>query len=232
MTSSQPARATAPLRVAPSTPARPAHTNRPRADVDDRLDHLGRVVVKRASTHGIGVEYLGTGPLFSAPRLYGEGTAPWILTPAETDPMVRGRLPIPVRQAATLRQLVDAGMDFPAIYLAHQLEPVPGAKPDAAAFDCHRPVSLREVERLLGPLPVPKATRRTAARLDRSAGATARAARAVGVGVALGAVAPFLAVGAVLEGLDPAVVGALTLPGHGYRPDTPAAWFLLAHWNW
>jgi hypothetical protein len=25
---------------------------------------------------------------------------------------------------------------------------------------------------------------------------------------------------------------ALTLPGQGYAPGTPAAWFLLAHWDW
>lgn len=232
MTSSQPARALAPPRVALTTPAQKARTDQPRSDTAVRLDWLGGAVVKKASTHGLDIEYLGSGPLLSVPRLYGEGSAPWILTPAERDPMVSGRLPIPARQAATLCQLVDVGMDFPAIYLAHQLEPVPGAKPDRSAFDRHRPLSRREVEHLLGPPPAPAATRRTAARLERTAGATTRAARAVGVGVAVGVAAPFLAVGAVFEGLDPAVLGALTLPGHGYRPDTPAAWFLLAHWNW
>lgn len=197
-----------------------------------RLDRLSTAVVRRAADAGITIEALGHEPLFDGPRLYAEGVAPWILSPASRDPMVLAGLPVPAREQAALRRIVDADMDFPAVYIAHQLSKVEGSRPDPSAFDRYRPLSDAEAARLLGRPPAPAATRRTAGRLDRASATVGRAAVTVAKGAAVGAAATLAVAATALDGLDPAIVGALTLADAGYAHGTPATWFLLTHWDW
>jgi hypothetical protein len=171
-------------------------------------------------------------PLFVEPRLYGEGDAPWVLCPEDRDPMVAAGLPIPDRQRGRLKALVDSGMDFRHVYLAHEVAKRADHRVGMPVLDHFRTLSDTEVKALLIRPEAPAATRRTAMRLDRMA-------RTLGRGLAVTATATAGAVGALAaaplllaDGLDPAVLGAVTLPNTKPGPGTPAAWFLLAHWDW
>lgn len=194
-----------------------------------RLERLGRAVERTASTRGLEVEFLGVEELFTQPRVYGEGTAPWVVTPAVADPMVRGGLPIPAAQRRQLKAAVHSGMDFPYLYLAHELgqdEAHGAARPDFATY---RTLTPAELEQMLVKPDAPAAARRTARRIDAVARTVGRGAGVAAAGVGMAMAAPLLLAGA---GLDPAILGALTLPGAGYAAGTPAAWFLLARWDW
>ena len=194
-----------------------------------RLDRLGRAVEREASARGLDVEFLGVEELFASPRLYGEGGAPWVVTPAAGDPMVQDRLPIPAAQQRRLQALVENGMDFPHLYVAHELAksgPAHAAKPDFATY---RTLSDTELKDMLVKPEAPAAAHKTAKRLDAVARTVGRGIGLAAVGAGMVMAAPLLLLGA---GLDPAILGALTLPGTGHKPGTPAAWFLLAHWDW
>jgi hypothetical protein len=212
---------------APAHP--PAHSASTGDAITPRLDRLGRAVEREASARGLDVEYLGVEELFARPRLYGEATAPWVVTPAAADPMVQDGLPIPAAQQRRLEALVENGMDFPHLYLAHELArnaPDRTAKP---SFATHRTLSDAELKRMLVRPEAPAAVHKTAKRVDAVARTVGRGIGLAAVGAGMVMAAPLLLIG---SGLDPAVLGALTLPGTGHKPGTPAAWLLLARWDW
>ena len=194
-----------------------------------RLDRLGRAVEREASGRGLEIEYLGVEELFARARLYGEAAAQWVVTPAAADPMVQNGLPIPATQQRRLEALVENGMDFPHLYLAHELArnaPDRTAKP---SFSTHRTLTDTELKHLLVRPEAPVAVYKAAKRVDTVARTVGRGLGFAAVGAGIVMAAPLLLVG---SGLDPAVLGALTLPGTGHKPGTRAAWFLLASWHW
>lgn len=194
-----------------------------------QLERLGRAVEQHAERRGARLEFLGVEPLFDTPRIYGEGASPWVLCPAAADPLIRAGLPIPAAQQRQLDTIVNAGMDFPHLYLAHEVAGDRSrlkGRPDFAHF---RTLTKEEATRLIVRPDAPVSTRKTAKRIDRIASG-------VGRGIGLAATGAVTALAAPLalfaDGLDPAVLGTLTLTSAGYTPGTPAAWFLLARWDW
>ena len=193
------------------------------------LERVGRAIERQASVHGLDIEFLGVEELFAQPRLYGEGASPWVLTPAAIDPMVQDGLPIPAAQRRQLEAVVKTGMDFRHLYLAHELaknESGRDAKPDFATY---RTLTADELKPLLVRPEAPAAAHRTAQRVDSIARTAGRGIGMAAIGAGMIMAAPLLLAG---TGLDPAVLGAVTLPGAGHEPGTPAAWFLLARWDW
>lgn len=189
------------------------------------LEHIAAAIQRSASQRGLALEFLGLEPLFTKPRLYGEGHAPWVLCPASSDPMVAAGLPIPSRQRRQLTAFVNAGMDFRHVYLAHEIAERSVHRARRPVLDHFRTLSDLEAEQLIARPEAPAATRRTARRIDQ-------VARACGRGLATTAAAVAAAPLVLLDGLDPAVLGAVTLLEARDKPHAPAAWFLLAHWDW
>jgi len=113
---------------------------------------------------------------------------------------------------------------------------VPGARPGPSTFDSHRTLTDAEACQMLAAPPPPGPTTRMAAGLDHAALAVGLAAGALALGAAALLASPLFVVGSLggtLGGtVDPAIIGVLTLPGTGWQPGTPAAWFLLTHWDW
>jgi hypothetical protein len=193
------------------------------------LERLGRAVQREATNRGLDVEFLGVEELFDQPRLYGEAPSQWVVTPAGVDPMVHDGLPIPAAQRRQLEEVVKTGMDFPHLYLAHELtkkDSGRAAKPDFATY---RTLTADELKPLLVRPEAPAAARQTAQRVDSIARTAGRGIGMAAIGAGMLMAAPLLLAGA---GLDPVVLGALTLPGGAHTPGTPAAWFLLARWDW
>lgn len=197
-------------------------------------------MVKRAGDAGIDITFLGIMPLFRDIRAYAGPHTDWIIRPADdqTDAIV------PKAQRETLRRLVRAGINFPLVYIAHEIpkgrlalpshavdmpEPQPATVEQAVAADA------------IGPVPPSADTTALAQRLGRSSQHLLTALRTAlpiaGAIVAtpiLIASAPFLlagaAVGALAVGLDPIIFGVI--PADLARPGQPAAWYVLARWEW
>ena len=197
-------------------------------------------VLALAGRAGIELDHLGVAPLFSETRLYPGPERSWVLAPATDDPLVRRReLAIPKAELSALARLLEAGLDFPAVYVAHE---VPTARLAGAGL----PAQLRTVapggfapldplasRRLVDRVPVPAGTARVARHLGTGAGAVLKV---LGLGAPVAGAIAGTALSAGSAGmralaLDPMVLGAWTLD-RGADPGTPAAWFVLARWLW
>jgi hypothetical protein len=196
-------------------------------------------VVALAGRAGIELECLGVLPLFDETRLYPGPERSWVLAPANDDPLVRRReLAIPGRELRALARLLQAGLDFPAVYVAHEL---PTARltrvllPEQVSVQPggFASLDLLASQRLVDPVPVSAGTARVARRLGTGAGAVLKVL-GLGASVAGAVTGTAVTTGAAAMralALDPMVLGAWTLDGHD-RPGTPAAWFVLARWLW
>jgi len=191
------------------------------------LDQTAAKIVTQASNAGVDIEYLGVEPLRGHAELYA-GDTPWVVCPARLDPLMHAGMPIPTKQRATLDQLVHAGMNFPHLYFAHEV-PKNLTLP-TGAVDGDGKVKLKDADiaRLVVRPDMPAKTRKTTERLETATRLAARGAARVGAAAAMVAAAPLL----LLDGLDPAVLGAITRPQDRDQPAPPAAFFLLAHWDW
>lgn len=193
------------------------------------LEQTAKYIVEATARSEHRIDFLGVEPLRHTSVWY-PGHRPWVVCPAKHDPLVAAGLPIPRRQRVALAGLVKSGYDFGHLYLAHEIAPqvappMAAGKPEP---DGAIPISDAEVARLVIRPEAPAAARQTAARLGRMSRTIGNAAAAAAAGAGAIALAPM----ALLDGLDPAVLGAVVRPCDHGRSRPPAAWFLLAHWNW
>jgi hypothetical protein len=194
-------------------------------------------VVAAAGRAGVELECLGVHPLFTGTRLYPGPERSWVLAPAGEDPLVRrGELAIPGPERRALARLLKAGLDFPGVYVAHEVATARlagaglPAPPRPGAFT---PLDPATSLRLVDPVPVPARTARVARHLGAGAGALLRVLGLAAPVAGAVAGATVAAGGAAMRALalDPIVFGAWTLDRRT-DPGTPAAWFVLARWLW
>jgi hypothetical protein len=197
-------------------------------------------VVALARRAGVELECLGSQPVFPETRLYPGPETSWVLAPANDDPLVRrGEMAVPKPEFRALARLLEAGLDFPAVYVAHEV-------PTARLVRVGLPSDLRVLEpgsftaldvvasqRLVDPVPVPARTARAARHLGAGAGALLKlfGVAVPAAGVLVGATASAGASAMRALALDPMVLGAWTLDRRT-DPGTLAAWFVLARWLW
>lgn len=157
------------------------------------------------------------------PRLYLQKGQPWIVLPAERDPLrtLKGEVAIPDRCISELQALVAAGVEFDRLAVAHEIAPslLPGSvvevlQKSPAGIPCAMPA----VKKLLGDAPPPpRSTQRMASVLDK----------VVETLTSSGGIA-----GAVLSApLDPIVFGVIG-PAGPPAEGVGCAWFPLTAWHW
>jgi hypothetical protein len=190
-------------------------------------------IIGAARRAGTEIEYLGINPLFAEARLYNGVQTDWVLAPADKHEAVV--VPRHARQA--LQRLIAADIDFPVIYVAHEVPKEHTEHLRPAVDQGHIVLDRAEAAALVGPVPPPAAAVELGDRLaERSTQVVNAARRAVSIAgqTALGIVAaPVALVGgalASLGNLDPIVLGAI--PALSARPGQPAAWYVLARWDW
>src|SRR5690349_4086673 len=82
------------------------------------LDRQAPRLVEQARVAGAPIEYLGVNPLFAEARLYRGIDTDWVLAPAtKSEDLV-----VPRKERHTLERLKKAEIDFPLIYVAHEVE--------------------------------------------------------------------------------------------------------------
>jgi hypothetical protein len=196
------------------------------------LDQRAVSLVNQASTIGANIKYLGVAPLFNEPRIYPGADTDWVIAPADEHEHVV----VPREQRRVLQRLVDDGIDFRTIYVAHEVD---RARRQEVAGDGLGPgvVTRQQGIDIVGPVPLPAAALEVGDRLDvtsqRVLSAIGKAAPVAG-GLLLGILAaPFVVVGAAVAGLatlDPIVIGAI--PALSPHVGEPAAFFELTSWDW
>ena len=197
------------------------------------LDRRSTKVILRAREVGVPIDYLGIAPLFAEDRAYSGPHTDWVISPVN-DP---GDAVIPRTERAALLRLVDAGIEFPMIYIAHEVPkgrlviPATTGEPVAPVVT----VDHTAAEAAIGPVPPPAAAIRLADRLGHSSQRLLRIlASAIPIAGAIVA-APVVLAGAAVAAigalaLDPIVFGVI--PAGPPVPGQPAAWYILARWDW
>jgi hypothetical protein len=216
----------------------------------ETLERRAPLNIKKASRAGVDITYLGIAPLSGEPIAYLGELTDWVVSPVptETDTIV------PAAERERMVRLVQAGVTFPRVYVAHEvpkgwLPVVPGPQGEGNASGTvatrNRPVTLDRATAAAATVLVPP-TPESLALAERLGGASQRVLtilRTAAPIVAGIAVAPVvLAAGAValtgaalmalLAGLDPIVFGVIPASKNRPRVGDPAAWYMIAQWNW
>ncbi len=193
-------------------------------------------LVKTADRAGVGITYLGIAEVFAEHRAYPGQHTDWIIGPAGSSDRV-----MPLAEKKQLQKLLHAGIDFPLTYFAHEIPKGRIAMPSETTNTANpRLVKLDQqtAAQAIGPVPPPAGTSALAERLGSSSQrlldmlrAAAPIAGAIAAAPLVIAAAPFALAGAILAaGLDPIVFGVI--PASAPVPGQPAAWYVLAQWEW
>lgn len=197
------------------------------------LDRRSTKVVERAREAGVPITYLGMTPLFAEPRACPGPDTDWVISPV-TD--LKDAVVPRVERAALLR-LVEAGIEFPMIYIAHEIPKGRLAIQDNGSEPVPQVVTVDHdvAEAAVGPVPPPAAASALADRLGHNSQRLLHVlAMALPIAGAIAA-APFVLAGAAVAAvgaltLDPIVFGVM--PAGQPIPGQPAAWYILARWDW
>ena len=185
-------------------------------------------LVKTADRAGVHVTYLGIAEIFAEHRAYPGQRTDWIIGPAGINDTV-----IPLAEEKKLKKLVHVGIDFPLVYVIHEIPKgqivIPGERTNTGDS---QPVALDQqtAAQAIGPVPPPADTSALAERLGRH---SQRVLDVLGATVSLAgdiAAAPITLAGAALAGLDPIVLGVI--PIGAPVAGQPAVWYALAQWAW
>jgi hypothetical protein len=187
-----------------------------------RVMSLGRSV-------NANVNYLGIAPMFNKALMFAGDETDWIVGPI-------GGTEIPVvprEQKKSLERLESVGAHFPMLYVAHEVKKgnFPGSlnAPSGSVAS----IPMEQVGEIVGPTPVPAGSVETATRLNLRTNQVFRAMGRVGAVAGAVAAAPLLLVGSAvsaLSTLDPILFGVI--PALLAETDQPAAWYVLARWDW
>lgn len=82
-------------------------------------------VAQRGAQKCLPIRYLGTMPLFAGFRIYPGQERDWVLVSVAEDPLfhVPQGFPVPGPILAQLRRIAKSGVDFDALYVAHEVTP-------------------------------------------------------------------------------------------------------------
>ena len=191
------------------------------------LEREAPYLVGLAKTADVDIEYLGIAPLPNGPRMFSGASSDWVLGPATAEDAHY----IPRAQRRTLERLQESGVHMPVIFVAHEIPKGNLAQIVNSPVGTTADVSGVVARKAVGPVPPPASTVEIGERLSERAhqvfSALGKAVPMIGAIVA----APFLLAGAVASAtLDPIIFGVI--PATSTDPGEPAAWYVLARWDW
>jgi hypothetical protein len=184
----------------------------------DRAEAL----LERSSWQFVPLPYLGTMPLFGGHRLYEGQVADWILVNLAEDLLLHDKdgFPLPERVMKHLWAVGRAGIEFDALYVAHETEKGRIQPGEPLTWEVIEPPPPRAVVHLSDRLAAASETIWSAAK------APLRLAKVGSRAIVDGAVA----VAPVVALADPLLLGTIITPGRAIRVGEPACWFSLGAW--
>lgn len=199
--------------------------------VETLARHASDTVVA-ARNAGVEIEYIGINSLFTETRLYDGGATDWVMAPVQS----RDDAVVPRRERDVLKRLAAENIYFPLIYCAHEVQKEKAGSLTLAAGE-HAVLERSTAANLVGPAPAPRESvilaDSLAQRSQQVMSTVARVGRTAGIAAAGIAMAPLAIVGGALASLatlDPIILGAI--PAISTNEGQPAAWFVLARWDW
>ena len=200
-----------------------------RQPVEPALHERAEALLVRGSQEALPLLYLGMMPLFSGHRVYQGQRYDWVLVNLAEDPLFHDRdgFPVPGRILDHLRVVKRAGIDFDALYIAHEMEKGKIREGERLTAEALLPPAPRPVERLSHQLG--KASEALWAVAAAPLVVSLVAGAAVGAGALMAAPALAVAAASCIT-LDPILLGTTVAPGKPVKPGEPACWFYLAHW--
>jgi hypothetical protein len=175
-------------------------------------------VVEYARAERLEIPVIGSAPLFEEVRLVTRTRPAWALYNLSRDPLyLAGRFPVPARHLRRMRRMEAAGIQFDAVYVAHELPDDFRPGQDPLTLQVLAPEPPTQAVTMANHLGL--ATDRILSVCAALAGAPFALLATAGAGIS-----------AVLR--DPVLMGALVPPGVNPDPGVPAIWFLLAAWRW
>ena len=197
------------------------------------LEREADSVVSRARWAGVDISYQGIAPLFAETMAYAGEGSDWVIGPVSPS-----EVPVvPRSQQEALRRLDESGVRFPVLYVAHEVPKGRAFEEWGADVQPVRQLHPSEVSRLVGPTPPPlgvtELANRLSAKADQVLAAVRRASVVAGATAITALAAPVVLVdsaAAAITRLDPIIFGAV--PAVSAREGEPAAWYVLARWDW
>lgn len=183
--------------------------------------------IQAAQSRGVEIEFLGFGPIPAGYRYYKAADgSDWILGPATKADAV-----MPRREARRIERVEGVGLNFSQTFVGHQVPEDRAAEIDAQLASGTELAPSRARE-LVGPVPPPAnsvALGEQMAIYSKEIADAIRQAKNIAVGaVTIPAAAARTYVSQMP--IDPVVLGAI--PVVSERPGAPAAWYMLAKWDW
>lgn len=186
--------------------------------IDPRIVKKLSLVKSISAQVGVAVPALGVAPLFEDVKLLTQTRPNWAFYNVSHDPLWQtGRFPIPRRHLRRLKRLYHGGIEFDALYVAHELPPDFDPETDYLDLSLIEPAPSEGSIRLARTFGVVSdAVVKTYAATVRKPVQALAAARRTDL--------------ALLT--DPILMGAIVSPGVNPEPGMQAMWFLLAAWRW
>ncbi len=191
------------------------------------LDREAPHLVDLAKTVDVDIQYLGIAPLPNGQRVITGATSDWVLGPATAEDAHY----IPRAQRRKLERLGESGFNMPTLFIAHEIPKGNVPQTVDSKVGSSSDVSVEVAKKVVGPIPPPAGTVEIGERLsDRAHQVFSALCKAVPI-IGAVAAAPFLLAGALASAtLDPIIFGVI--PAVSTAPGEPAAWFVLARWDW
>jgi hypothetical protein len=197
------------------------------------LDRQATAMVADARKIGHDIDYLGINPLFNAPRVYEGPVTDWVMSPIDSADEAK----VPARERQILRDLKVGDIHIPLMFIAHEVEKERTKELELATNSGSVVVSRGQAKALVGPTPAPAEALTLSDQLARRSTQVVQGAKRgalVAGGLAAAAVAAPIALTAAaassLATMDPIIIGAV--PALRSEVGQPAAWLVLARWDW
>lgn len=177
---------------------------------------------------GADIEYLGIAGLPDGPTFYEapDGVG-WVLLPGSIEEAVAPR-----PQMETIQRVSEA-LYFPSTFVAHEVTPEMAANLQGQAGPAGLKLRPSEVAEVVPPVPPPAEAIAEGERMAQRSQQIVDAAKRTGK-LIIGTISiPASAAAAVVTAaatLDPLVMGVI--PAGPEHPGAPAAWYLIAKWDW
>ena len=191
------------------------------------LEREAPLNVGLAKDANVEIQYLGIAPLPEGIRVLSGAMTDWVIGPVA----LKDADHIPLQQRRSLERLESSGLHMPTLFIAHEIPKGHLPLVSDAPVGSMTAVSKVDADKAIGQIPPPASTIEMGEKLaERSRQVFSALAKTIPV---IGAVvsAPFVIVGAgVAAVLDPIIFGVI--PAISASPGQPAAWYVLARWDW
>lgn len=191
------------------------------------LEYEAPFNVGLAKEANVEIQYLGIAPLPEGIRVLSGATTDWVIGPVA----LKDAENIPLQQRRTLERLESSGLHMPTLFIAHEIPKGHLPLVSDAPVGSMTAVSKVDADKAIGQIPPPASTIEMGEKLgERSHQIFSVLAKTIPV---LGTVvsAPFVIAGAAMAAvLDPIIFGVI--PAVSASPGQPAAWYVLARWDW